>query len=104
MPARLNDFDGSPDGVSISVFLRTRSGRKNIKLGVGTLRALHEIVDREQASVAEICSLVEARRSPRETLTEAFRSYVLNYFRAAATEEGHKRAGHGARTGPANSR
>ena len=104
MPVPLNEIDSSPDGVSISVFLRTRSGRKSIKLGVGTLRALHEIVDREQASVAEICSLVEAKRSPRETLTEAFRSYVLNYFRAAATEEGHERAGHGPRRGTANSR
>jgi predicted DNA-binding ribbon-helix-helix protein len=100
MLAPPHEFDGYPDGLSIRVFLRMRTGRKSIKLGIGTLRALHEIVEREQVSLDEIVSLIEKRKTPRETLTEAFRSYVLNYFRAAATEEGHKRAGHGPRTAP----
>jgi predicted DNA-binding ribbon-helix-helix protein len=96
MLAPLNELDGSPDGLSISVFVRTRTGRKSVKLGVGTLRALHEIVEREEMSLGEIVSLVEGRRSPRETLAEALRSAVVNYFRQAATEEGHRKAGHGA--------
>jgi hypothetical protein len=32
---------------------------------------------------------------PNGALTSALRTYLLNYFRAAATERGHAAAGHG---------
>ncbi len=56
--------------------------------------ALKEICRREGCTVHALCSLVEARRTAC-SLTSAIRVFVLEYFRAAVTEEGHALAGHG---------
>ena len=55
------------------------------------------ICTREEISLAQFCQRV--RRDVFEvgdanSLTSAIRVYVAEYFHAAATEEGHKRAGH----------
>lgn len=56
--------------------------------------ALEEICRREGCSVNEICSLIEDQRRG-STRTAALRVFILYYFRAAATESGHREAGHG---------
>jgi predicted DNA-binding ribbon-helix-helix protein len=56
--------------------------------------ALGEICQREGTSRAEICTRVDSRRR-ESSLTAALRVYILSYFKAAATEEGHADAGHG---------
>jgi len=71
--------------------------RSTIKLGAATVRALHEISEREGIHWNEICAIIEAKKLRLENFTEALRAYVVNYFREAATEEGHRRAGHGKR-------
>ena len=53
-----------------------------------------EICRREELSVGELCQRIDERRR-ESTLTAALRVYVLNYFKAAATECGHASAGHG---------
>lgn len=57
--------------------------------------ALHEVARREGKTINEICTMVDARRR-ESSLTAALRVYIVAYFRAAATEHGHLRAGHGA--------
>ncbi len=56
--------------------------------------SLAEICRREDMSLHEICSLIDARRQA-SSLTAAIRVFTLTYFRAAATEDGHARSGHG---------
>lgn len=53
--------------------------------------ALGEICSREGRSVHDICAQVDRDRS-QSGLTASVRVFVLNYFRDAATEEGHVRA------------
>ncbi len=43
----------------------------------------------------DICSLIQIRKNELTSLTAAVRSFLMLYYRAAATEEGHVRAGHG---------
>ncbi len=57
--------------------------------------ALKEISIRESCSIHDICTLVSARKNPRSSLTAAIRVFLMLYFRAATTEEGHTKAGHG---------
>jgi predicted DNA-binding ribbon-helix-helix protein len=80
LPSR-QELENYPDGLPVSVSIRLGSRRKSIRLGLGTLRALHEILDREDIDFKTVCSLVESKLSPRENFTEALRSYVINYFR-----------------------
>jgi hypothetical protein len=56
--------------------------------------ALDEIVKREGLTMRELVFRIEAMRRSGER-TRAVRIFVLNYFREAATEEGHRQAGHG---------
>lgn len=80
-------------------FLRNRNvtidGRRtSMKLEPGMWEALDEICWREGSPIHDICSRI-AREHRGHNLTAATRAYVLAYFRAAATEDGHRRAGHG---------
>ena len=72
----------------------TVAGRRtSIRLEPAMWQALREISAREgktpHALVTEI-----ARARAQSSLTAAIRVFLLDYFRAAATEEGHRRAGH----------
>ena len=73
-----------------------RGRRTSLRLEPAMWEAFHEIAARENASVHEICSRVEYSRR-ESTLTAATRVFILVYFRAAATEQGHSLAGHGRR-------
>lgn len=60
---------------------------------------LLDVAKRENLTVSALVSAIETNAvHPTKgsfNLTAAVRLYVMNYFRAAATEEGHRRAGHG---------
>lgn len=62
--------------------------------------AMIEVTRRENLSVHQLCSLVAERSCRPESLTAAIRVFLLAYFRAAATEDGHMRARHGNRDLP----
>jgi len=62
--------------------------------------ALREVCRREELTVHEVCSMIDARRGT-SSLTAATRVFILMYFRAAATDEGHVTAGHGQSLNPA---
>lgn len=68
--------------------------RTSMRLEPDMWDALDEICRREHFSVHEICSLI-AERHNGNNLTAATRVFILSYFRAAATDDGHKKAGHG---------
>ena len=61
--------------------------------------ALHEIVAREGQSVSALVTRIDGERSS-SSLTSAIRVHIVSYFRAAATEEGHRRSGHRGRQPP----
>lgn len=74
----------------------TVNGRRtSVRLEPEMWRALKEIAARESCSIHELCSLIAFRKKPRTSLTAAIRVFLMLYFRAATTEDGHGRAGHG---------
>ena len=57
--------------------------------------ALGEICSREHLKLGELVRKVDAEPDAGGGRTSAMRCYAFRYFRAAATEEGHRNAGHG---------
>jgi predicted DNA-binding ribbon-helix-helix protein len=69
--------------------------RTSIRLEPDMWNGLREICRREHLSIHEIATAVSGRKPANSSLTAAIRVFIMAYFRAAATEEGHSRAGHG---------
>ena len=69
--------------------------RTSLRLETDVWDALEEICSREGLSVHEVCTLVEHRRAG-SSRTAAVRAFILGYYREAASDTGHSRAGHGA--------
>lgn len=77
------------------------AGRTSIRLEPELWEAVHEICARENMSIGELAEL--AQNGTGETgRTSAVRVFALTYFRVAATEAGHRAAGHGGLPPPAN--
>jgi predicted DNA-binding ribbon-helix-helix protein len=73
----------------------TVNGRRtSLRLEPELWESLQEIAHRESVTVNDIVARVDARRV-EGGLTSAVRTFVLGYFRHAATERGHANAGHG---------
>ncbi len=68
--------------------------RTSIRLEPAMWEALTRICERERKSMNEIVTQI-ARNRHQSTLTAAIRVFLLGYYQAAATDEGHRRAGHG---------
>ena len=69
-------------------------GRTSMRLEPELWAALEEICCRENTAVGEVVKRVDSAGFPGGR-TSAVRVYVLNYFREAATDLGHRSAGHG---------
>lgn len=69
--------------------------RTSMRLPPSMWMTLEEIAEREGCSINELCTLVDKNKKPRTTRTGSVREFLVFYFRAATTPEGHKRAGHG---------
>ena len=69
-------------------------GRTSMRLEPELWSALGEICLRERINTGELVRRIEAS-NPEGGRTSAVRVFIVNYFRAAATEEGHRAAGHG---------
>lgn len=69
--------------------------RTSIRLEAQMWVALKEIADRERCSIHDLCSLIATRRKPGLSLTASIRIFLMLYYKAASTEDGHVRAGHG---------
>lgn len=69
-------------------------GRTSMRLEPELWDALHEICEREDQDMSAVVRQVEAAGHAGGR-TSAIRVFILNYFRAAATEHGHAGVGHG---------
>ncbi|MDE2230061.1 MAG: ribbon-helix-helix domain-containing protein [Alphaproteobacteria bacterium] len=68
--------------------------RTSIRLEPAMWEALGMVCQRENKTMNELVTTI-ARNRNQSTLTAAIRVFLLTYFQAAATDEGHLRAGHG---------
>jgi predicted DNA-binding ribbon-helix-helix protein len=78
--------------VSRNVIVNGR--RTSLRLEPEMWEALDEIAKREAKSINDLVAFVDRNRDAA-TLTSDVRVFVLSYFRGAATERGHAKAGHG---------
>lgn len=79
----------------ISRNITVNKRRTSIRLEAQMWVALKEIATREKCTIHDICGVIASRKSDNITLTAAIRIFLMLYFKAAATDEGHRRAGHG---------
>jgi len=68
--------------------------RTSMRLEPAMWGALREVCAREGKSMNALVTEIDRGRA-QSTLTAAIRVYLLAYFRSAATEDGHRSAGHG---------
>jgi len=68
--------------------------RTSIRLEPAMWDALRQICERERKPCNELVTEIDRQRV-ESSLTAAIRVYLLRYFSAAATDEGHRLAGHG---------
>lgn len=85
----------APKSTLISKNLTIVGHRTSVRLEPEMWAALKDVALRENTSIHNICSLVALRKVPESTLTAAIRVFLLLYYRAASTTEGHHRVGHG---------
>ncbi len=75
------------------------SGRTSMRLEPEVWDALREICLREGCDLGELIQRIE-ENGDEGGRTSAVRVHVLQYFRAAATDDGHVAAGHGQHHAP----
>lgn len=68
--------------------------RTSIRLEPTMWEALNRVSARERKTMNQLVTAI-AGRHDQSTLTAAIRVYLLSYYQAAATDEGHRRVGHG---------
>lgn len=69
--------------------------RTSIRLEPEMWRAVKDIAQREKCTIHDVCSLVSLRKKTNTSLTAAIRVFIMLYYKASSTEEGHRTAGHG---------
>jgi len=73
----------------------TVAGRRtSMRLEPAMWEALQQICRREGKTLNQLVTEIDRQRD-ESSLTAAIRVYLLQYFSAAATDEGHRLAGHG---------
>lgn len=97
----VNSLEESLGGVNdikttlLSRNITVNSRRTSVRLEPEMWSSLYDIAKRESCSIHDICTLISMRKNEKTSLTAAIRVFLMLYFRASSTEEGHKRAGHG---------
>ena len=69
--------------------------RTSVRLEPQIWDTLAEICRREFCTPHDVCTHVAARKSRPGSLASSLRVFILDYFRRSATEDGHRRVGHG---------
>lgn len=69
--------------------------RTSMRLEPEMWSALEEICLRENVTLAQLTERIAGTMEDEGSHTSAVRTFALNYFRNAATEEGHEAAHHG---------
>lgn len=91
----INDNSESFRSSLISKNITVRGHRTSIRLEPEMWAALKDIAHREHTNIHNICSLISLRKLDETSLTAAIRVFLMLYYRAASTQDGHTRAGHG---------
>jgi predicted DNA-binding ribbon-helix-helix protein len=89
-PNRLGDLGSTLVNRNVTV----GGHRTSVRLEPAMWHALQEVCAREHVSLHAAVSVIAEARS-ESSLTSAIRAYLLCYFQSAATEDGHRDAGHG---------
>jgi predicted DNA-binding ribbon-helix-helix protein len=84
-----------PCSTLISRNVVVSGSRTSVRLEPEMWDGLREICQRERSTLHQVCTSVSLQKLDATSLTAAIRVFVMRYFRVAATEEGHARAGHG---------
>lgn len=69
--------------------------RTSIRLEPEMWVGLRDLCRREHVTLHDIATMVSERKAVNTSLTAAIRVFIMAYFRASSTEDGHNRAGHG---------
>lgn len=69
--------------------------RTSVRLEPEMWQALSDICRRERCSIHNLCTMISACKNGPGSLTAAIRVFIMAYYKTAATEDGHNRAGHG---------
>ena len=94
-----NESKLPPRSTLISKNITIESHRTSVRLEPAMWDSLTEICRRERATMHMVCTAISQHKPADTSLTAAIRVFIMSYFRAAATEEGHAKSGHG--QGPA---
>lgn len=99
MPPRSKRFSGEdiPDGSSTLVIrnVTVLGKRTSLRMEPEMWDALGDVAARESHNIHDICTKIVERKPGPASLTAAIRVFLVNYYRIAATDEGHAKAGHG---------
>jgi predicted DNA-binding ribbon-helix-helix protein len=95
MGEHLNNSELSGKTTLISKNVTVGGRRTSVRLEPEMWLALKDIALREKCSIHDICSLVGVRKNAHTSLTAAIRVFLMLYYRASSTEDGHRKAGHG---------
>ncbi len=104
MCAAFDCVDGQSQDLASSKIRKTSLVSKNItvckkrtsvRLEPEMWIALNEVSERERCTIHDLCTLINIRKKAETSMTAAIRVFLMLYFKAAATEEGHQKAGHG---------
>jgi len=79
----------------ISKNITINGRRTSVRLEPEMWQALSDIAGRERCTIHQLCSLIQVKKARNSSLTAAIRVFLMLYYRAAATEEGHSKAAHG---------
>lgn len=90
-----NEIETGSGSTLVSRNITVAGKRTSVRLEPEMWRALKEISTRENCTIHELCTLISFRKNKRTSLTAAIRVFLMLYFRAATTEDGHGKAGHG---------
>ncbi len=69
--------------------------RTSLRLEPAMWSGLKDIGRRERYTTHQICTAISQAKPKGTSLTAAVRVFIMAYFRSAATEDGHAKAGHG---------
>ncbi|MBK9584676.1 MAG: ribbon-helix-helix domain-containing protein [Alphaproteobacteria bacterium] len=92
---RAKGADESVRSTLVSRNVTVYGRRTSIRLEPEMWEALKDVAKKEKCSVHNLCTLVFLRKNGDTSLTAAIRVFLMLYFKAAATEGGHQKAGHG---------
>jgi predicted DNA-binding ribbon-helix-helix protein len=84
-----------PHSTLVSRNVTIAGHRTSVRLEPEMWSGLTDICRRERMIMHEVCTAVATNKKKNTSLTAAIRVFVMSYYRSAATEDGHNKAGHG---------